>query len=76
VVSITTQAPLEGPGTVFCAINGKANKANTIRIKIFLILFFGFFAYLFKNEHFTRTLKCLDFFKSSLIGPKTYLKLP
>jgi hypothetical protein len=67
VVSITTQAPLEGPGTVFCAINGKANKANTIRIKIFLILF-GFFAYLFENERFGGTFKGLDFFMSDEIN--------
>jgi hypothetical protein len=67
VVSITTQAPLEGPGTVFCAINGKANKANTIRIKIFLILF-GFFAYLFENERFGTTFLSLDFFMSDEIN--------
>jgi hypothetical protein len=67
VVSITTQAPLEGPGTVFCAINGKANKANTIRIKIFLILF-DFFAYLFKNERFGTTFLSRDFFMSGEIN--------
>jgi hypothetical protein len=61
VVSITTQAPLEGPGTVFCAISGKANKANNIRIKIFLIVF-GFFGYLFENVRFARTFLCRDFF--------------